>query len=71
MKEENATRAKSVLAGNWQPLGKWAMVKGSLTCAKYRVNGVDKYVLFDGYERIGMFDSFDDARREDERIKNA
>lgn len=62
VKEENEVRAKSALAGNWHPLGKWAMVKGSLTCVKYRVNGDDKYVLFDGPERIGMFNSFDDAK---------
>lgn len=38
------------------------MVKGSLTCAKFRVNGEDKYVLFDGSEKIGEFDSFDEAK---------
>lgn len=61
-REENTIRAKTALSGTWQPLGKWAMVKGHLTCAKYRINGVDKYVLFDGSEKIGEFESFDEVK---------
>ena len=61
-REENTLRAKTALSLSWQPLGKWAMVKGSLACAKFRVNGEDKYVLFDGSEKIGEFDSFDEAK---------
>jgi hypothetical protein len=58
---EHATRAKSALAGEWQPLGKWAMVKGEKTVAKYITNGQAIYVRFDGEKRIGQFETFVEA----------
>ena len=58
---EKTTRAKSALAGEWQPLGKWAMVKGEKTVAKYITNGQAIYVRFDGEKRIGQFETFVEA----------
>ena len=58
---EHATRAKSALAGEWQPLGKWAMVNGEKTVAKYITNGQAIYVRFDGEKRIGQFETFVEA----------
>lgn len=61
--EQNAIRAKSALSGKWQALGKWAMVRGQWTCAKFLVSGKEMYVLFDADKRIGEFATFDAARR--------
>lgn len=61
---EHATRAKSALAGEWQPLGKWAMVKGPLTIAKFVQNGQNVYVRFDGERRVGQYGSFAEAQQE-------
>ena len=60
---EKTTRAKSALAGEWQPLGKWAMVKGEKTVAKYITNGQAIYVRFDGDQRVGQYGSFAEASR--------
>ena len=61
---EHATRAKSALAGEWQPLGKLAMVKGPLTIAKFVLNGQNVYVRFDGERRVGQYASFAEAQQE-------
>lgn len=61
---EKTTRAKSALAGEWQPLGKWAMVKGPLTIAKFVQNGQNVYVRFDGERRVGQYASFAEAQQE-------
>ena len=61
---EHATRAKSALAGEWQPLGKLAMVKGPLTIAKFVLNGQNIYVRFDGDQRVGQYASFAEAQQE-------
>jgi len=61
---EKTTRAKSALAGEWQPLGKWAMVKGPLTIAKFVQNGQNIYVRFDGDQRVGQYASFAEAQQE-------
>jgi hypothetical protein len=60
---EQPTRAKSALAGKWEPLGKWAMVKGQLTVAKFVLNGENIYVLFDKGERVGQYASFEEAMK--------
>ena len=60
---EHATRAKSALAGEWQPLGKLAMVKGPLTIAKFVLNGQNVYVRFDGDQRLGQYGSFAEASK--------
>lgn len=60
---EHATRAKSALAGEWQPLGKWAMVKGEKTVAKCITNGRPVYVRYDGEKRIGQYCSFAEASK--------
>lgn len=59
------------MKNRWEPLGKWAMVKGSWTCAKFRVNGQETYVLFDGDLRVGEFETFDAARIAAEERKAA
>lgn len=61
---EHATRAKSALAATWQPFGKWAMVKGPLTIAKFVQNSQNIYVLFDGDVRVGQYASFAEAQQE-------
>ena len=61
---EKTTRAKSALAGEWQPLGKLAMVKGPLTIAKFVQNGQNIYVRFDGERRVGQYASFAEAQQE-------
>lgn len=61
---EKATRAKSTLTATWQPLGKWAMVKGPLTIAKFVQNGRNIYVRFDGDKRLGQYGSFAEAQQE-------
>ena len=58
---EKTTRARSALTATWQPLGKWAMVKGEKTVAKYITNGQAIYVRFDGEKRIGQFETFVEA----------
>ena len=40
------------------------MVFGTWTCAKYRVNGADIYVLYDSEKRIGEFQTFDEAKKQ-------
>lgn len=61
---EKTTRARSALTATWQPLGKWAMVKGPLTIAKFVLNGQNVYVRFDGDQRLGQFNSFAEAQQE-------
>jgi len=58
---EKTTRAKTALTATWQPVGKWAMVKGEKTVAKYITNGQAIYVRFDGEKRIGQFETFVEA----------
>ncbi len=60
---EKTTRAKSALAGEWQPLGKWAMVKGEKTVVKCITNGRPVYVRHDGEKRIGQYGSFAEASK--------
>lgn len=60
---ERATRAKTALTDQWQPLGKWAMVKGEKTVAKYVTNGRPVYVRYDGDKRVGQYGSFAEASR--------
>lgn len=61
---EKAIRARSALTDKWQPLGKWAMVKGPLTIAKFVQNGQNVYVRFDGERRVGQYGSFAEAQQE-------
>ncbi len=61
---EKAIRARSALTDKWQPLGKWAMVKGPLTIAKFVQNGQNVYVRFDGERRVGQYASFAEAQQE-------
>lgn len=61
---EKATRAKTALTATWQPVGKWAMVKGPLTIAKFVQNGQNVYVRFDGERRVGQYASFAEAQQE-------
>jgi len=61
---EKTTRARSALTDKWQPLGKWAMVKGPLTIAKFVQNGQNVYVRFDGDQRVGQYASFAEAQQE-------
>lgn len=60
---EKTIRARSALTATWQPLGKWAMVKGHLTIAKFVQNGQNIYVRFDGDQRVGQYGSFAEASR--------
>jgi len=60
---EKATRARSALTDKWQPLGKWVMVKGPLTIAKFVLNGQNVYVRFDGDQRVGQYASFAEASK--------
>lgn len=60
---EKTTRSKSALTATWQPLGKWAMVKGPLTIAKFVLNGQKIYVRYDGDKRVGQYGSFAEASR--------
>lgn len=58
---EKSARAKSALTGKWAQVGRWAVVRGEMTCAKYIVSGVPVYVLFDGERRVGQYGSFKEA----------
>jgi len=60
---EKATRARSALTDKWQPLGKWAMVKGKKTVAKCITNCRPVYVRYDGDKRIGQYGSFAEASK--------
>lgn len=66
---DKPARAKSVLTGKWEPLGSWAMVKGTLTIAKFVQGGKSIYVLFDGMTRKGQYGSFAEAQRSVDREK--
>lgn len=56
MKEENAARARSALAGKWLPLGKYAYVCGEWTACNFVVSGEEKWMLYRGGETVGQFD---------------
>lgn len=60
---EKATRARTALTDEWRPVGKWAMVKGEKTVAKYIINSRPAYVRYDGEKRIGQYGSFAEASR--------
>ena len=60
---EKTTRAKTALTATWQPVGKWAMVKGEKTVAKCITNGRPVYVRYDGDKRIGQYGSFAEASK--------
>lgn len=68
-KEENTTRARSALRGTWEPLGKWAMVRGHWTIAKFVVNAENVYVVFQGDKRIGQYASFAEGQKVADEIE--
>jgi hypothetical protein len=48
--------------GEWKQLNPYCMVTDGWMVTKYQVQGSMIYVLFKGNERVGMYDSFSEAK---------
>lgn len=60
---EQPTRAKSALSGKWLPLGRYAWVHGEWTVCNFISGGKEVYMLYQGKDTIGRYDTRDEAMR--------